>query len=214
VFSWLKAIFRQDTSHRSKFDVPPARLEDLLKAPGRAPSAHLLALANSSSQEAFVDIVCYPSLVGSAIRDGAIGQPSRDRVGTTSFQTFVFTSAETHALVQGQSIEQSIFMLRKDVMGQSSTNYTQFLVGRSKEADVRIVDFAISRQHALIRISTDGFTIYDCNSRNGTKVNGKAVYATPIPLRDRDVVTFGRYDFTFLLPNSLYHALRKPPQVP
>lgn len=210
MFSWLKALFRQDVSHRAAPEASAARLDDLLKAPGRAPSAQLLAFAQSTSQEAFVDEVFCPSLVGSAIRDGTIGQPSRDRVGTTSFQTFIFTSAQTHALVQGQSIEQSIFMLRKDAVGQTGAHYTQFLIGRSKEADVRIVDFAISRQHALIRISDDGFTIQDCNSRNGTKVNGKSVHTAPVPVRDRDIITLGRYDFAFLLPDSLYCMLRKP----
>jgi hypothetical protein len=210
MFSWLKAIFRQDASRRAAPVVSTSRLNDLLKAPGRVPSAQLLAFAQSTSQEAFVDVVFCPSLVGSAIRDGTIGQPSRDRVGTTSFQTFAFTAAETHALVQGQSIEQSIFVLRKDAVGQTGAHYTQFLIGRSKEADVRIVDFAISRQHALIRISDDGFTIQDCNSRNGTKVNGKSTHTTPVPLRDRDIITLGRYDFAFFVPESLYRALRKP----
>jgi pSer/pThr/pTyr-binding forkhead associated (FHA) protein len=209
MFSWLRSILGQKPVERAARGEPNTCLDDILKSPGKPPSAQLLALANSISKEEFIDVVFCPSLVGSAIRDGSIGSPSRVRAETSSFQTFVFTSTEVHALVEGQTIEQSIFLLRKDSAGHNSTSYTQFTVGRSKESEVRIVDFTISRRHALIRLSNDGFTLQDCNSRNGTKLNGTSVFGRPVPLKDGDSVSLGRYDFTFLLPGSLYSRLKK-----
>lgn len=210
MFTWLKSFFspRGPRQSASSQVAKPARLEDLLKAPGKACSEALLSFAKSASIDEFTDAVSCPALVGSAIRDGQIGQPPESGQGTSSFQTFIFTSSQVDAMVKGQSIEQSIFLLRKDPIGRTSTNYKQFEIGRSKESDIRIVDFAISRTHARIDIQGKDFTIRDSNSRNGTKVNQLSISAHPLTLKDGDTITLGRYEFTFLMPKSLYLRLR------
>jgi pSer/pThr/pTyr-binding forkhead associated (FHA) protein len=153
--------------------------------------------------------VACPSLVGSAIRDGQIAKPDRLRAGTSSFETFAFSQQQVAAMIRGASIEQSIFLLRKDREVGVKIGYTQFSIGRAKDSDVRIVDFAVSRNHACIEIQRSGFAIRDCGSRNGTRVNGVTISKATHNLSDGDTVTLGRYDFTFLSPASLYKALRR-----
>lgn len=182
-------------------------IEQLSKGSGKVQVSSLLELAQTVSQEEFSETVSCASLVGSAIRDGQIGQVFSASHGTSSFQTFVFKSEEVQALLQGSTIENSIFLLRNDPSGKSGATYTQFCIGRAKQSDIRIVDFAISRTHARIEIHADGFIIRDCNSRNGTLVNGTKISAYGHRLADGDTVTLGRYDFAFLTPRSLYAKL-------
>ncbi len=184
------------------------RLDELLHGHGKAHSEALIAFANSTSIEEFVDTVSCASLVGSAIRGGKISDTGRLRADTSSFETFTFSQEHVAAMIRGASFEQSIFLLRKDRARKGSANYSQFSIGRAKESDIRIVDFAISRNHAYIEIRGDGFVIRDLDSRNGTRLNGIKVGSDPFALSDGDILTLGRYDFTFLTPSSLYTRLR------
>ncbi|MCK7506439.1 MAG: FHA domain-containing protein [Desulfobacterales bacterium] len=47
----------------------------------------------------------------------------------------------------------------------------------------------------------------DCGSTNGTFLNGTRLDKKPVPLADKDVVGFARYEFAFLQPASLYSML-------
>jgi pSer/pThr/pTyr-binding forkhead associated (FHA) protein len=51
------------------------------------------------------------------------------------------------------------------------------LIGRNPTTDITLLDEGISREHALILYeeATDGYSIEDLQSTNGTKVNGKRV---------------------------------------
>ena len=69
-------------------------------------------------------------------------------------------------------------------------------------------DYAISKQHASIEIKRGNFLIRDGGSTNGTSINGKRAEKKPVQIRDKDVVAFARYEFTFLFPESLYEMLR------
>ena len=68
---------------------------------------------------------------------------------------------------------------------------------------------AISKRHAVIRLSKGSFFIEDCGSTNGTRLNGQRVNETPVLLRDKDVILLGKYEFTFLSPSSLHDLLSK-----
>jgi hypothetical protein len=60
------------------------------------------------------------------------------------------------------------------------------VLGRSRECDVVLEDSGISRRHAEIRPSAEGWTITDLGSTNGVRVNGAAVHASrPLALGDR-----------------------------
>ncbi len=59
------------------------------------------------------------------------------------------------------------------------------LVGRSGQARVNIKDEGLSRQHFLIVREGEGYVIKDLNSRNGTWVDGKRVFAGELHNNDR-----------------------------
>ena len=50
-------------------------------------------------------------------------------------------------------------------------------IGRRPDRDVVLDDPKASRQHAEIRLAPGGFTVVDCGSSNGTRVNGRPVEA-------------------------------------
>ena len=64
-------------------------------------------------------------------------------------------------------------------------------IGRSRSNDVVLSDMSVSRQHAQISRSNYGaYSITDCNSRNGTFVNGQRISGT-VTLNENDFVRIG-----------------------
>src|SRR5258706_13735982 len=49
------------------------------------------------------------------------------------------------------------------------------IIGRSENADLRIDNGSVSRQHACLAIEGDGITVEDLGSQNGTYVNDAKV---------------------------------------
>jgi DNA-binding winged helix-turn-helix (wHTH) protein len=70
------------------------------------------------------------------------------------------------------------------------------VVGRGREADVRIAVPEVSRRHARIQVAGDRVSIEDLESRNGTTVRGRAVHR-PTALADGDEVGFGPEQVVF-----------------
>ena len=48
-------------------------------------------------------------------------------------------------------------------------------IGRSRECDIVVDDPNVSRKHAEVRRTIDGWTVVDLGSTNGIKVNGRRV---------------------------------------
>jgi len=69
------------------------------------------------------------------------------------------------------------------------------VVGRMSECDIVLNDSNVSRRHAEIRPTPDGFAVVDLGSTNGSKVNGVRVVQRD--LRDGDELTFGNARVTF-----------------
>ncbi len=67
-----------------------------------------------------------------------------------------------------------------------------FVVGRHTRCDLVLADSRISRQHARISDTGDGYTVKDLRSHNGTFLNGKRVSASPLAVGDR--IGFGSAD--------------------
>ena len=55
--------------------------------------------------------------------------------------------------------------------------------------------------------------MFDLGSKNGTAVNGFALGKNSIELRNKSVIRFARYEFTFVFPDTLYVML-KPKTLP
>ncbi|MCK4693429.1 MAG: FHA domain-containing protein [Anaerolineales bacterium] len=72
--------------------------------------------------------------------------------------------------------------------GQSwNLDKNELIIGRGSDSDIVITDRQVSRHHARIRRTPDGYVLYDLNSKNGTHLNGALVKA-PTLLQDGDVI--------------------------
>ena len=72
---------------------------------------------------------------------------------------------------------------------------TSVVLGRSREADVRVADVNVSRRHAELRQEGAGYWIVDLGSTNGLEVNGKRVDRARV--RDGDRITLGSTEVVF-----------------
>ena len=63
-------------------------------------------------------------------------------------------------------------------------------VGRSRDNEIIIDDTSVSRNHAVLIISGNSFSIRDNNSTNGTFVNGSKIYGN-FPLQHNDILKVG-----------------------
>jgi hypothetical protein len=66
------------------------------------------------------------------------------------------------------------------------------VLGRSRDADVRIADLNVSRKHAEVQQRGDEYVLVDLGSTNGTLLNGKRVERAK--LNEGDVITLGSTD--------------------
>ena len=85
------------------------------------------------------------------------------------------------------------------------------VIGRSPQADLRLEDDGISRQHVRIRSETGRSWVEDLESRNGTYVNGERIKGG-VELRDGDKIQVGlgtvlRFGFQDALDESFHENL-------
>lgn len=64
------------------------------------------------------------------------------------------------------------------------------IVGRERDAAIRIDDPSISRRHARIIVSAEGVAVEDLRSKNGTSMHGRRIHAVD-RLTDGDMIVFG-----------------------
>jgi FHA domain-containing protein/uncharacterized protein DUF1707 len=72
----------------------------------------------------------------------------------------------------------------------------QFSIGRDASCDLAIADMTVSRLHAQLERTSDGWLLSDLESTNGTRVNGWRVRGK-VPVRPGDVVSFGSLEVVF-----------------
>jgi FHA domain-containing protein/stage II sporulation SpoE-like protein/GAF domain-containing protein len=70
-------------------------------------------------------------------------------------------------------------------------------IGRSEQSVLEMLDPKLSRFHCEIERYADGYRVRDCNSRNGTLVNGDPVRGAQL-LQEGDTIKIGRTLMTFL----------------
>ena len=68
-------------------------------------------------------------------------------------------------------------------------------LGRSRDCDIPIDDPSVSRRHAELHRDSDGFTLVDLGSTNGTQVNGRKI--DRVPLQNGDRITLGQTELRF-----------------
>jgi FhaA, N-terminal domain/FHA domain len=69
-------------------------------------------------------------------------------------------------------------------------------IGRSRDCDIVLQDAGISRRHAEVRASSQGWTIVDLGSTNGVLLNGRQVYGVQ-PLAPGDRLGLGSTEAVF-----------------
>ena len=76
-------------------------------------------------------------------------------------------------------------------------------LGRVGDATVWIDSVTVSRRHARIVVSTEGATIEDLESKNGTYLGGRKL-EEPAPLADGDEIRLGSVRMRFRIPSDAY----------
>ena len=79
--------------------------------------------------------------------------------------------------------------------GQKHTFRSQLTIGRRSDNTIRLVDAKVSRNHAKIIATHDGFLIEDMQSSNGTSVNGEKIETRL--LQSNDTITIGFTELRF-----------------
>jgi hypothetical protein len=72
----------------------------------------------------------------------------------------------------------------------------QFSIGRDASCDLAITDMTVSRLHAQLERTSEGWLLSDLESTNGTRVNGWRVRGK-VPVHAGDLVSFGSLEVIF-----------------
>jgi len=186
--------------------VPPGggSLARMVTSGGRVDLALLQRIAEAVPCEEFVRFMQKPVLAGSAIHRGTLAQ----RTGAREMnRTILFEPEQAGGPGSvSESLKHAVYPLLKSPHATTAPHV--FALGRIDSNDFVMPDYAISRQHAVIELRRDGYLLKDCGSTNGTFLKGVRLEKKSAPLADKDVVSFARYEFAFLLPGSLYAMLR------
>jgi FhaA, N-terminal domain/FHA domain len=110
-------------------------------------------------------------------------------------QTMIYKAAAP-AVPDGPPPEPQREVITLTVAGRThDVTKTSVVLGRSREADVRVADVNVSRRHAELRQEGAGYWIVDLGSTNGVEVNGKRTGRAR--LRDGDRITIGSTEVVF-----------------
>lgn len=72
-------------------------------------------------------------------------------------------------------------------------------IGRAPGSVLRLTDYTVSRAHAQVRYTGQGWTLRDLGSSNGTWVNDRRITGS-VPVRPGDRVRFGTVGFRLTAP--------------
>ena len=176
---------------------------------GRVPYSMLKQLAETNDEKTFSELVGYPVLAGSAIKVGSVGNREVLSNRVIQRQTLPFKPAEllSKAGIESDSLQQAIYLFDGSVLINGMPK-GEFSIGRIAGNDFVMPDFAVSERHARIDNVYHEYFLTDLGSMNGTRINNVAVTSGRTKLQNLDVITIGRYDFSFLLPASLHNIIK------
>ena len=80
--------------------------------------------------------------------------------------------------------------------GQKHTFRSQVTIGRRSDNTVRLIDAKVSRNHAKILATDEGFLIEDMQSSNGTLVNGENIESRLLTAGDTITIGFTELRFS------------------
>jgi len=89
---------------------------------------------------------------------------------------------------------------------------TRMLIGRNIHNDICLKHPSVSRHHAVIANTPEGYYVVDLHSKNGLKVNGQRV--TSAVLRNNDILVLGPYRLKLVTGSDQPHGDPEPPAQP
>ena len=194
-------------SASTQTDSSLGNMSKMLSASGRIGLANLRRIAQENDKDSFIRFVRQPVLAGAAIQAGRISSQGSGAGGDEMNRTQIFEPSGTNpgASPASEALKHAIYPLIKGEY--STTSSKAFVIGRIDGNDMIMPDFAISKKHAAINMDSNSFYIKDLGSTNGTLVNGTRLDKKSLKIHDQDVLSFARYEFTFLFPSSLFKML-------
>ncbi|MBF0437735.1 MAG: FHA domain-containing protein [Magnetococcales bacterium] len=163
----------------------------------------LLQLANESSEQSFVRKLGHWVLAGDRVMQGLITPANSPRIETVLFDP---DSMDMQAKDAPQSLTELVYVFYKSP--PSSEEVCSFTLGRIYDNDFVMPDYAVSRTQAVIHVLRGTrFRIRSLGGSNPVRVNNAPI-EQEVPLREGDVVAFGRLSFTLLAPSGLYLHLK------
>jgi len=171
-------------------------------------------------QSDFLKEVGMPFLIGKDLYDGHLAAKTEGR-DTLKFmhvnevsQGLVDGSTNTQPIARiksssgSQAISHAVYAIRKGAHSCDET-FNEIHIGRSTDNDISIVDYAISKEHAVIFHLNGLFYIRDLSSTNGTSVNSEKVEpGTDIQISFGSSINIGRFGLVFARPVDLYNAIK------
>jgi hypothetical protein len=196
---------KQNTKPQPSFPSESGELARMISSAGRIGLNLLQRMVQAVSREDFIRLMQKPVLAGAGIHMGTLA--ARSDSGSQMNRTILFEPMGDggESVSASESLKHAIYPLIKGEYATSTSNV--FTIGRIDGNDLIMPDYAISKNHALIEIKRDSYLLKDCGSTNGTLLNGTRLQNKPVELHDRDVISFARYEFSFLYPASLYDTL-------
>jgi hypothetical protein len=88
-------------------------------------------------------------------------------------------------------------------------NTGRFVIGRAASCQLSLDDPLVSRHHAAVTVADDAVTVEDLGSRNGVRVNGKAIQGA-YDLQHNDQITIGSQELMYLARESIGDTLVQP----
>lgn len=112
-------------------------------------------------------------------------------------ETWITTPKRVHSAVRRDACLVHIYPTGPAMGHRYALGTNTLLVGRGDDCDLRIPDHSVSRRHAKIEPSTQGFVVTDLGSTNGTFVNDQPLDG-PETLQDGDYLRVGNCIYRYL----------------
>lgn len=153
--------------------------------------AECLELIHGRTVEDFSRENPYSVLIGLGVITGDLQRNPKQAAGTM----FINLSSSAEGASEQGPLFNMVFNIVK-VSKEVPPDGVYF--GNGTENDLVVPDSSVSKTHAHLIQTPDGWSLVDHGSTNGTYINGSKVEAgVPQPLKGGDILTIGRLSFTF-----------------
>jgi pSer/pThr/pTyr-binding forkhead associated (FHA) protein len=179
--------------------------KELVDHLGKADYKALKEVADRRGESVFKQLVHNPALVGVGLFKGYLVDSNSEDDDETKL--FLNKDREQQQAQTMLYLTRNIFpIFQRD---DEDSNHNFLSIGRTQNNDLCMADNSISRSHAQIRLAGEGrYFFKDCESRNGSQINGEKIGEGEIVLSEGDKIKIGRYLFTFVFPSTLYKMLK------